>query len=522
MQKKPTYKSQVDELKSLAEADLLTFIRLVAPKRAMGQVHRELISWWTRGDQSSHQLVLLPRGHQKSTFIAYRVCWEITKNPAVTIMYLSATAGLAEAQLGLIKTILESPIYRRYWPQMVHPEVGQRTKWSMSEITVDHPLRAMEQVRDPTVFTAGLTTNMTGRHCDIAVLDDVVINENAYTEDGREKTKLQYSLLASIENPGAKEWIVGTRYHPNDLYSSLIDMKEEVYDENGDIIDSHLVYELFERQVEDRGDGTGEFLWPAERRPDGKVYGFNRELLAKIRAKYMDKTQYYAQYYNDPNVGESSGIAKSRFQYYDRKLVVNKDGKWYIRGKHVNVFAAVDFAFSLSKKADYSAIVVIGMDSDGNIYILDTERFRTDKISAYFEHIRNLHVKWNFRKLRAETTVAQQAIVRELKDQYFKPHGLAISVDEHHPSRHEGSKEERIQAILGPRYENMVIWHYQGGNCHLLEEELIQAHPAHDDLKDALAAACDIAVPPRGFGSNVRGKDDNVIYTNGRFGGMGI
>lgn len=436
-------------------------------------------------------------------------------------MYMSATAGLAEAQLNLIKTILDSPIYRRYWPEMTDKEEGRRTKWSMSEITVDHPLRKAEQIRDPTVFTAGLTTNMVGRHCDIAALDDVVVPDNAYTEEGREKTKAQYSLLASIENPGAQEWIVGTRYHPTDLYSNLIDMKEEVYDENGDISDSELVYELFERQVEDRGDGTGDFLWPAERRHDGKLYGFNRELLAKIRAKYIDKTQYYAQYYNNPNVGEDSGIAKSRFQYYDRKLVVNKNGAWFVRGKQVNVFAAVDFAFSLSKKADYSAIVVVGMDSDGNIFILDTERFRTDRISTYFERIRDLHVKWNFRKLRAETTVAQQAIVRELKEQYFKPHGLALSVDEHHPTRHEGSKEERIQSILGPRYENLAIWHYQGGNCHLLEEELIQAHPAHDDLKDALAAAIDIAVPPRGFGSNTRGRDETNVIFSDRFGGLG-
>jgi hypothetical protein len=361
---------------------------------------------------------------------------------------------------------------------------------------------------------------MTGRHCDIAVLDDVVIQENAYTEDGRSKTKAQYSLLASIENPGAKEWIVGTRYHPSDLYSDLIEIKEEVYDDDGGIIDTNLVYEIFEREVENRGDGTGDFLWPAHRRHDGKMYGFNREILAKIRSKYIDKTQFYAQYYNNPNVGESSGISQSRFQYYDRKLVVNRDGKWWVRGKHVNVFAAIDFAFSLSLKADYSAIAVIGMDSDGNIFILDLDRFKTDKISVYFEHIRNLHIKWNFRKLRAEVTVAQAAIVRELKDQYFKPHGLAISVDEHRPTRTDGAKEERMAATLGPRYENLVIWHYQGGVCNMLEEQLMQAHPAHDDLKDALTCAIDIAVPPRGFGTNTRGvEDDKVVW--GKFGGLG-
>lgn len=509
--------SKFDEIRFAAESDLLTFVQLVAPKRLIGDIHKELISWWTRPDALTHQLVLLPRGHQKSTFIAYRVAWEITRNPAVTIMYLSATAGLAEQQLGLIKSILTSTIYRRYWPEMVHPDEGKREKWSVSAISVDHPLRKEEGVRDPTVFAVGLTSNVVGWHCDIAVLDDVVVPDNAYTEEGRAKTKNQYSLLASIENPGAREWVVGTRYHPDDVYASMMEMNEEVFNQDGELIETRPVFEIFERQVEDKGDGTGEFLWPRAQRYDGKWFGFDTAELARKKAQYLDKTQFYAQYYNNPNVGEESGISRSRFQYYDRKMVKVEHGQVFVRGKKVNVFAAIDFAFSLAKKADYTAIVVIGLDEDGNIYILDIDRFKTDKISEYFERLRNLHVKWNFRKLRAEVTVAQQAIVRELKDQYFKPYGLAISIDEFRPTRQIGSKEERMKAILQPRYENMSIWHYQGGHTASLEDELLQAHPPHDDIKDALAAAIDVSVPPRGMGRRVR--DDNVIYDS-RFGGV--
>lgn len=509
--------SKYDEIRLAAEADLLTFIQLVAPKRLIGDVHKELIQWWYRPEAKTHQLVLLPRGHQKSTFIAYRVAWEITRNPAVTVMYLSATAGLAEQQLGLIKSILTSTVYRRYWPEMVHPDEGKREKWSVSAICVDHPKRKEEQVRDPTVFAVGLTSNVVGWHCDIVCLDDVVVPDNAYTEDGREKVKNQYSLLNSIANPGARVWAVGTRYHPADLYGSMMETTREIYDENGDPVSVESVYEVFEKQVEDRGDGSGEYLWPRTQRYDGQWFGFNREVLANIKSQYLDKTQFYAQYYNNPNISEESGISRSRFQYYDRKMVKVEYGQTFVRGKKVNVFAAIDFAFSLAKTADYSAIVVIGIDEDGNIYVLDIDRFKTDKISEYFERLRDLHVKWNFRKLRAEVTVAQQAIVRELKDQYFKPHGLAISIDEYRPSRQEGSKEERMRAILQPRYENMSIWHYNGGYTAALEDELLQAHPTHDDIKDALAAAIDVSIPPRGLSRRVR--NDNVIYDS-RFGGV--
>ena len=96
---------------------------------------------------------------------------------------------------------------------MVNMDEGRREKWTTSEIAVDHPIRKQEGVRDPTIFTGGLTTSLTGMHCSNAVLDDVVVQENAYTKEGRQKVKEQYSLLASIESAAASEWTVGTSDH---------------------------------------------------------------------------------------------------------------------------------------------------------------------------------------------------------------------------------------------------------------------------------------------------------------------
>jgi len=509
-----------NEIRQAAEDDLGTFIKLIAPQRLLGSIHEELISWWNRSTARDHQLVLLPRGHQKSAMVAYRVAWEITKNPEITILYISATANLAEKQLGVVKDILTSNKYRKYWPDMVNPDEGKRTKWTNGEICVDHPKRKEEGVRDPTVFTAGLTTNIVGLHCDIAVLDDVVTGENAYTEEGRKKVESQYSLLSSIENAGAKEWVVGTRYHPKDLYAALREMEEEIFNAKGELIDKEDIYEFFERQVEDSGDGTGEFLWPRQRRLDGKWFGFDIKTLSKKRGQYLDKTQFRAQYYNDPNDPDNRLIDTSRFQYFDRRHLSNNYGKWFFKENPLNVVAAVDFAYSLSKKADYTAIVVIGIDSNNNIYVLDIDRFKTDKISTYFDRILHLHTKWGFRKLRAEVTGGQNTIVKDLKDNYIRPHGLALTIDAHNPTRHIGSKEERMALVLQPRYENMNIWHYRGGYCQVLEEELLLAHPPHDDVKDCLMCAIDIAIPPsRGMGGRRPTNTDNVIC-HPRFGGI--
>ncbi len=259
------------------------------------------------------------------------------------------------------------------------------------------------------------------------------------------------------------------------------------------------------------------FIWPKMIRADGKQFGFDMQVLARIRAEYSDRIQFYAQYYNDPNDPGSNRINRDRFQYYDKKYLKQKEGYWFFKNKKLNVYASIDFAFSLSKKSDYTAIVVIGVDDEGFIYILDIDRFKSDKILEYFEHIAALHSKWEFKKLRAEVTVAQAVIVRDLKDR-LREEGLRLSIDEYRPTRSQGTKEERIAAALEHRYDNMSVWHFKGGYIDVLEEELILSRPPHDDVKDALASVVEIAVKPK----KARYSEDfqNVVQFNSRFGGV--
>lgn len=510
------------EIRELAESDLEKFINLVHPQRVLGAVHKKLIRWWTRQDAKSHQLTLLPRDHMKSALVAYWTAWMLTRNPTLRILYISSTSNLATKQLKFIKDILTCDQYRFYWPEMVNVEESKREKWTETEISLDHPLRKKEAIRDPSIFTGGLTTSLTGLHCDIAVLDDVVVQENAYTEEGREKVRTQYSLLSSIEGTDSREMTVGTRYHPKDLYNDLIQMRVELFDEEGEIVSEESLYEKFEEQVETVGDGTGEYLWPRQQRYDGKWFGFDQKILAKKKAAYLDKTQFRAQYYNNPNDASTAAISPEYFQYYERSRLRRVDGKWTYNGRRLNIFAAIDFAYSKRLKADYTAIVVLGCDTDNNYYVLDIERFKTTLISDYFAKILVLHQKWDFRKIRCEVTSAQMAIVEDLKQNYIRKHGLALSIEEHKPTRHEGSKEERMEAVLQPRYANLQVWHYQGGNCQTLEDELILQNPPHDDVKDALASAIEICVAPSsGIANTQIGYNDFMkTVTHNRFGGV--
>lgn len=501
-------KTAVDEIRTLAEKDFITFCKLVAPYNVMGSCHEELCKFFANPDGSPYKLCLYPRAHRKSFYAGLYGCWRIVRDPSIAIVYLSATADLAEAQLRMMKGVLESTIVRRYWPDLVEADEGKREKWTSTEICVDSPIRKREGTRDSTIKAGGLTTNITGAHADLIILDDIVVPKNN-TEEGRRQVISQYSQLQSILNPGGMIVAVGTRYHPKDIYDTMQQTVEEIYDDNGEMIGKANQWDVLQKSVEE----NGEFLWNRTKRKDGKYYGFDWKELSRIKAGYVDKSQFYAQYYNDPNDAGSSPIQRDMFMYYNRDHLYTKAGVYYLKDKPLNVYAAVDFAFSLRQQADSTAIVVVGVDADNNKYVLDIDRFKTDRIQEYYNHIIALHNKYNLKKLRAEVTVAQQVIVTALKDKLAE-NSIRLVIEDYRP---QTKKEERVQSVLRPLYEDHKVFHYRGGNCEILEEELTQLKPAHDDVKNALADAISISVAPKRWGYS---KVNVKPLTLSRFGGI--
>lgn len=509
------------EIRERALNDLCFYATLVNPGYMYGSIHREIFRWLqeynlfsNHGSLTSNKLIMLPRAHLKSHIIATFASWIVARHPEVSILYLSATAELAITQLYAIKNILGGTTFQRYFPEYIHPQEGKREKWSETAISVDHIQRKKEGIRDATIKIAGLTTNTTGWHADVVLSDDLVVPENAYTEEGRESVRKKSSQFTSIRNPGGFTLAAGTRYFPTDIYHTWKEQMYDEYDEEGVLIDRKPVWEVVEHVVEK----DNVFLWPRVVRSDGKAFGFDLRTLSRIKAEYPDRVQYYAQYYNDPNDPQSEKISRDKFQYYNPRLLVKEGSRWFYNHKRLNVYAAIDFAFSLSSSADYTAIVVIGVDSSKNIYVLDIDRWKTKKIIDYFKHIKELHAKWRFNKLQAEVTVAQAAIVDAIKD-YVKKDGLTLSVIEYRPSKAEGSKEQRIASVLEPVYEDYRVWHYEGGWTAILEEELVLARPAHDDVKDALASAVSICVAPA-KSRTAAIKDFFTTTTHSRFGGV--
>lgn len=516
--------SQIDELRAACESSLWTFAQYVNPHYVYGDIHEEVFNWLSSSDAAENQLLLLPRGHLKSHVIATLVAWEITKYPAITCVYLSAGEDLAKDQIYAIKGMMTSDEYRLLWPDMFNEREHDRDKWAADGFNVDHPLRKEMGIRDWTLRVKTVKSNAIGSHCDLLIQDDVVVPEFAYSEIGRKELQRRISQFASIKNPGARTKAVGTTYDARDLYANYKKAEVTKYDlESGEFLGVFPLWDVFERVVEDRGDGEGNFLWP--RGVDARTnlaYGFDKHVLAAKRAEYAasyEMAQFYAQYYLNPHDPDSLRVSTESFQYYDPKFIKYNGGQWYYGEHLLRVYAAVDVAWSTSNSSDFTAIVVIGMTADRLIYILHLDKFRTNDLNVHYKNILAVADKWHLKRIKVESNSGGALVAKGLQS-HVRQEGRSLIIDSPTTTGKYGKKAERIASFLEPRYQQRAIFHFRGGYTSDLEDELVKERPVHDDLKDALALAVEDAVPPsREESESLYSQYNKVVPILSRFGG---
>ena len=518
------------ELIEKCQTNLYAFATTLNPFYIYGDLHKEVFAWLSDPNGSDRQLLLLPRGHLKSHCIAVYCAWKITYEPWSTIVYLASQDDLAKAQLYAVKQMMTSDIYTMLWPEMFSEKTNRKNErgtWSAYAFDVDHPARKERTIRDHTMIIKTVKSNAHGLHCDGVIFDDVVVPDFADRKAGRDELNRSLGYFSSILNAGGWIKTVGTRYHPQDAYQSMIDARVPTWNEEyNDYIGDSEAWEVMEQVVEDSPNrsGLGQYLWPRTESPyeARKFYGFNPKELAKIKADYVSHqgaVHFFSQYYNDPNDVGTQRISRDKFQTYDPKYITVRDHKVFYRGNKLNVYAAMDVAWTETDRSDYTAIVVIGINHDGFIYILGLDRFRTSDFLTYYERLAALQQEFPYYRLLIETNAAGSFVASEV-EAHFRRNGGAVSVERRAANSRTGSKLENWAAILEPRYQSKSVFHFSGGLTPILEEELIASKPAHDDLKDALCAAVSIAHPPAGrklIDYVELGRRDNVIHP--RFGG---
>ena len=422
--------------------------------------HKELCSF-VQDRKDKKKLVLIPRAHLKSKLvtIGYSL-FSICQNPKIRILLYSATWQMAvDLHLNIQKALEGNSLLQELYGALAK----DAKEWSAGRTRL-----AVNDRREPTITAAGIDNNLVGGHYDLIIMDDVVNRDNIGTQDQIGKVIHRYRDSLDLLEPGGQLIVIGTRWHDSDLYGWILDPANDIK-ASYDI----LVKGAYQGNIT-TGDGF-EALWGAK---------FS---LAELQKRLREEgwSHFSSQYMNDPVPEEDATFKRTWFQYFDHSEM---------QGKLLNKFLTIDPAVSLSKEADYTAMVVAAQDESGYIYILDIVRARLSP-SDIINEIFRLREKWDLADIAIEQVAFQKALAYALReDDRFKKRPFHIT--ELKPN--ERSKDQRIKG-LQPLYENGKILHDRLlPNNLYLEDELVRfPRSSHDDIIDALSYVLDIIYPAR-------------------------
>ena len=414
------------------------------------------------------RLFLMFRGGFKSTIINISHCIQcMIIYPDIRILICShKKEDGSEPFLRAIKHhFMANEVFRDLFPEYC-PERNQAGKieWGTKD-SVTLPNRSAHKAHpESTIETAGMTTNVTGRHYDMIKADDLVTRDSVTNETMIQNTRQQYALLQFLfDQPewGIKD-IIGTPYHFADLYNDLRRSAEVIK--------------------------VAIPCWDDERKEPTFPERFSQEGIEQLRTSAgMTSYDFSCQYMLNPVPPEDQTF---RPEWFERL------GFWYEKApQNLKIYIFVDPANARNRRSDYTAMIVIGVDSEGMMYLLDAMRDklnveqRTNKAYDYAK-------KHNCKKVHWES-VGFQDTDRYILEKKSREFGNKLVVEPIKASH--GSKEDRIRG-LQPIYERgMIRWpreiryfsdyHKKTFNMiDILKDEMLMFPKCeHDDMVDCHA-----------------------------------
>ena len=285
--------------------------------------------------KANRSLSLAPRGGGKSTILTTtQVIHELLKNPNIRILLTSNTQLQAESFLRVISQHLtENKKLIDIFGEIKH----SKYKWDSREINVAGRTR---KGKEASLMCIGLGGGLTGLHFDLIIGDDLVDEENARTKHQRDTcfTWFYKTMYPTLE-PDGRLYLIGTRYHPDDLYGRL---EKEEFRNRVNVIPA----------IRKTEEGEECSFWP-ERFPLKKLHSMRRAMGIII---------FNTQMQNNTDLMIGRMIKPEFFNVYKK---VPETSGFYVQG--------TDSATSTKDKDDYFAHVTlfITKEPQPNVYLVD-------------------------------------------------------------------------------------------------------------------------------------------------------
>jgi predicted phage terminase large subunit-like protein len=408
-------------------------------------------------------LDLAPRGFGKSTIGDVGYCiWRISQDRNIRILIVSNTQTQAQAFIREIKNHLEG---NEKLIEMFGSFTQDSQKWTESELTVTG---RTSPKKESTLTALGASGALISKHFDIIIGDDLVDFENGRTELQRKKLSEWYrtALLPTLEPRVGEMHILGTRYHPSDLYQDMIDSG-------------------FYRVQVQRAIINGISLWPDK---------FTLEDLLQKKSE-LGSIIFDLQYQNDIALAKQGRIFRYEWmQFYETAPAGLK------------IYQGCDLAISEKETADYFVLMTIGIDPNGNIYILDIYRDRLS-FKSQQEIIKIKNSQWHPLLIGIEANQYQRALSQEL----IRTTNLPIK--EFQTIRDKVARAQKRSVL----FENRKVF-LRKEMTDLIDELCLFPDAAHDDIFDSFDFALTASEGSEVTGCVfIAGVESGLVYSNFNF-----
>lgn len=463
----------IPALRYLCRTDLFFLLRVALGRADMEHQWLYERCLEVQANPDNH-LDLWSREHYKSTIITFgKTIQDILASHGdgalvereVIVGIFSHTRPIAKDFLKQIKRELEGNERLLEWfPDVLYKNpMREAPKWSEDEGII---VRRKSNPRESTVEAWGLVDSQPiGKHFSLLVYDDTVTRDSVNTPEMILKTMEMLELSYNLGARGGSRRFIGTRYHFNDPYATLM--------ARGTVIP---------RIKPATEDGTANGV---------PVFLTAQSLIEKRRD--MGEYTFSCQMLQNPVADETQGFKRDWIKYHNG---INTAG--------MNIYMLVDPASSKRKYSDYTSMWIVALGRDQNFYVVDMIRDRlglTQRVRQYmtwhqkYKPIRNGGVRIERYGLMADIEALKA--MQDSENYRFEVTEVAGQTP----------KEDRIRRLMSPmeqgRFYFPMSLYYT--NCDgktddlvkvFLEEEF-RAFPVsrHDDMMDALSRLLEPDLP---------------------------
>lgn len=461
-------KSQTEQKKIIYKYDFERFIEELFPEMQDKVKTPEFhINMYNAFQQCKRICVVCPRGHGKSSVSRLYILHQILNEECRYVIFLGSSEDMAGQNMRWVRDQLvenEKLID-------IYGNLQGKGKWAETEFVTSTGIKVAAKGAGQRIRGA----NEKGRP-DLIYVDDLESDDDVANKENRQKlSKWFVTAVMPIRSKDAKFIVTGTILHVDSLLKNIALNR----------VRDHIKWNVLWYQAL-YTDETGKHraLWE-EMHPVANL----------LALKGADEQTFAQEYQNNPSSGGMMVFNKTWYTHIQRQDIEIRESAVFVFGKEVEVIITTDLAISEREGADYTVIMVSGMDKDGNLYVLDINRFRTsdifDIINEIFVTAKTYHTDF----VSIETVSFQRTIKKQIERE-FDARNMSLYIEEMHRTR--TTKMARIKSLQAPIKAGKIQWLDEFTDLEAeLDNTTATRLPTHDDILDCLADAWELQVEKR-------------------------